>query len=289
MSLTTLAELKAHLGIASTDTSEDTTLSQILRGVSSAVRKYKQQYIGGVITSNSVAAATVVTAPGHGLETGNTIVVSGSNSTPTIDGSRVVTRLTADTFSIPVTVTVAGTSGAWKKQYTEYYGGNGKKVFQLNQRPVSSITSLYYDSTAYFGTGSDPFNSSTLLTEGTDYVLVRENANESEVSLKGWVAGINRIWYRPHGHAIGQLSDTPGMSLGNIKVTYIAGWTNIPDDWQLAVHQWCAIMRRIAPIGQGVVSEHYDDYQYTLDPAADRDNMLGGVRQLLGGRKPVFG
>lgn len=66
-----------------------------------------------VITSNTLANPTVVTSTAHGLTTGDSITIYNSNSTPTIDGERVVTVLTANTFSVPVNVTVAGTSGYW--------------------------------------------------------------------------------------------------------------------------------------------------------------------------------
>lgn len=64
-----------------------------------------------VITGNTLANPTVVTSVAHGLISGDTIYVVNSNSTPVIDGARVVTVLTPDTFSIPVNVTVAGTRG----------------------------------------------------------------------------------------------------------------------------------------------------------------------------------
>ena len=66
-----------------------------------------------IITANTLASPTVVTSLAHGLTTGQSITISGSNSTPTIDGVRIVTMLTADTFSIPVNVTVAGTTGTY--------------------------------------------------------------------------------------------------------------------------------------------------------------------------------
>lgn len=65
------------------------------------------------ITANTLANPTVVTSASHGLTTGDTIVIYDSNSTPTIDGERVVTVLTGNTFSVPVNVTVAGTAGYW--------------------------------------------------------------------------------------------------------------------------------------------------------------------------------
>ena len=69
-----------------------------------------------------------------------------------------------------------------------------------------------------------------------------------------------------------------GDALGNIKVTYTAGWMPVQDHHRQAVCEWVNVIRR----GPGMLTQNYDYYSYTLDPAADRDNSLGGVRQLLG-------
>lgn len=63
------------------------------------------------ITSNTLANPTVVTSTGNAPASLTSITIYESNSTPTIDGERVATNLTADTFTVPVNVTVAGTSG----------------------------------------------------------------------------------------------------------------------------------------------------------------------------------
>lgn len=64
------------------------------------------------ITSISAAAAAVVTTSiPHGYSTGNTVVIAGSNCTPSIDGTRTVTVLTPTTFSVAVTTSSAGTTG----------------------------------------------------------------------------------------------------------------------------------------------------------------------------------
>lgn len=70
-------------------------------------------YQSNAITGIAVASAAVVTSANHGLSTGDTIYISGTNSTPVIDGSRVVTVIDANTFTVPVTVTVLGNTGAW--------------------------------------------------------------------------------------------------------------------------------------------------------------------------------
>lgn len=67
------------------------------------------------ITSSSVAASTVITTHSpHGLTTGMAVYIAGhAGSTPTINGNIVVTVTGDNTFTIPVTVTVAGTGGAF--------------------------------------------------------------------------------------------------------------------------------------------------------------------------------
>jgi len=66
------------------------------------------------ISANSAANPTVVTTTAaHGYKTGDTVVISGSNSATTINGSRVVTVISATTFSVPVDCTGgAGTAGS---------------------------------------------------------------------------------------------------------------------------------------------------------------------------------
>lgn len=67
------------------------------------------------IQSNTVASPTVVFAINHGLITGNVITITGSNSTPSIDGEYTVTVVSPNSFRIPVNVTIAGTSGSFLK------------------------------------------------------------------------------------------------------------------------------------------------------------------------------
>jgi hypothetical protein len=70
----------------------------------------------GTITGNTLDNPTVVTSIGHGLVTGRTIVITGSDSTPSLNGTQVVTVIDADTFTVPVNVTIAGTTGSWETQ-----------------------------------------------------------------------------------------------------------------------------------------------------------------------------
>lgn len=81
-------------------------------GITDAVLA-KRADVAGRITASSIANPTVITSAAHGLLSGASITIAGSNSTPSTDGSRVVTVIDANTFSVPVNVTVAGTAGTW--------------------------------------------------------------------------------------------------------------------------------------------------------------------------------
>jgi hypothetical protein len=68
--------------------------------------------------TNSITAVTngfitTVTSVAHGLSTGDQIVITNSDSTPTIDGVWTVTVIDANTFTITATTTVNGTVGVW--------------------------------------------------------------------------------------------------------------------------------------------------------------------------------
>ena len=64
------------------------------------------------ITSNSQANPTVITCATHIFQTGDTVTLAGivgSNADP--NGTRVVTRISATTFSVPVNASTAGGTG----------------------------------------------------------------------------------------------------------------------------------------------------------------------------------
>jgi hypothetical protein len=62
-------------------------------------------------TAISIASPTQVTVPAHGQAAGTfTVVITGSNSTPVIDGTWVATYVNATNFTIPVNVSGSGTA-----------------------------------------------------------------------------------------------------------------------------------------------------------------------------------
>lgn len=68
----------------------------------------------GTITAIAVGtSATITTSSAHGLKNGRLVTITGSDSSPSINGSHVVTVTGANTFTIPVTVVTAGTTGSF--------------------------------------------------------------------------------------------------------------------------------------------------------------------------------
>ncbi len=87
----------------------------------------------GTITNVTIANPTVVTSANHGLTTGQLISISGTSTTPTINGNRTVTVTGANTFTVPVNVTgVSVVSGSWTSSATAAYafvgGGQNNKA-----------------------------------------------------------------------------------------------------------------------------------------------------------------
>ena len=74
--------------------------------------------LSGTITAISIGEPTTITSVGHGLITGRNVLISGSNSVPSINGSYVVTVIDANNFTIDpgFIVTTPGTTGTFETQ-----------------------------------------------------------------------------------------------------------------------------------------------------------------------------
>ena len=284
MAWTTLAKVKTALAVS--DTSQDAQLQQWLTQAHWALVKELTQEIGNSIESATVASPTVITSRGHGYQTGATITISGSDSTPTLDGNQTVTVLDEDTFTVPVNVTVAATKGWIVRQYqNQYYSGDGTKFLPLRQRPVLSVQSLYYDANGLFGLGQNAFTDpAALLVAGTDYVLVIDD-DRYGFSERGHVARVSGFWKQPNERVRGLLVSIPGNALGNIKISYTAGYPVCPQDLALAEVQMVDTLRAGAGRGLPLASESLDYYQYQFAGIEEAQKMLGGIYRTLANYK----
>jgi hypothetical protein len=71
--------------------------------------------LGGTITAVSALTtiSSLVTSVAHQLTTGQTITIAGSNTNPSVNGTYIVTVNSADTFTIPIQIATAGTTGTF--------------------------------------------------------------------------------------------------------------------------------------------------------------------------------
>jgi len=147
------------------------------------------------ITGNTAANPTVVTtATPHGLQTGQTITISGSNSTPSINGAQVVTVISATTFSVPVNVSVAGTAGSFATQNITVLIGEpvnavytaavkvdaSNSVYDFNQASISIVDSQGALTGFNFNTRTSVSDQSSILLSGYPGALAANDV----ISLK---------------------------------------------------------------------------------------------------------
>ena len=167
--------------------------------------------------------------------------------------------------------------------YTEYHNGNNQQRITLKQIPVVSITSLFLNDSGYFGTNTNsPFDSTTQLVEGQNFVLDHDQPDGS--SKSGIVFRIGSVWPMIARVATTNLL-TPyqGPCLGNIKVVYAAGYTTIPADLQYAVAALAQFMRRSINFGGMVLeSEKLGDYAYKLLMSPLYATQVGSIVEILG-------
>lgn len=175
-----------------------------------------------------------------------------------------------------------------EETFTEYYSGTGTNCFRLRNTPVQSITSIYFDDDGYFGDGDDSFESGDLLTEGVGFVLSSDSRSSDVRSMTGKVYRISGTWNRPRARKGDLLASVPGDGLGNIKVTYVAGWNNVPRNISLAILQMVSLIKNMASTGQPMQSEGLDYYNYTAFAPDMLGKTLGSVQSLLRPYKKVI-
>jgi hypothetical protein len=177
--------------------------------------------------------------------------------------------------------------------HTEFPRGGGES-FTLRQRPVyQSGLSVYLDVNGFFGKSTNAFAANTLLVEGVDYVLDRDQTDGSSKSgvifrLGGGSAGGPLAWPwqfdLPRGSLTARLNPRWPAIPGCISVTYVAGYqlTDVPHDLQAAVVELCGWLYRNLRYSGPLQHEQLADYNYQLQQALHQGPLeLGTTRALL--------
>lgn len=130
----------------------------------------------------------------------------------------------------------------------DYFCGNGRPRLYLRESPLAELGYVRVDQGGYYGQGvGSPFGTETQLTLGSDFVY--ESVLQDETN-RGCLIHLGAGW--PCG-------------VGNIKVSYTAGYTTIPSDVVLACYSLATVLRAGREDG-GVPmqSENLGDYSYQL-------------------------
>jgi Phage gp6-like head-tail connector protein len=181
-----------------------------------------------------------------------------------------------------------------RANYTEYPKGGGE-AFTVRNRPVAAGGgfSVWLDPNGYFGQGVNAFATGTLLTEGTDFALVRDQSDGGSKSgvcyrLAGGTPGGPLAWPwnwdLPRGSLTARTNPHWPPQPGCIKVVYDAGYqaSEVPHDLQAAVTELCGWLYRNLRYSGPLQSEHLADYQYQLAQALHQGPLeLGTTRSLL--------
>jgi len=130
--------------------------------------------------------------------------------------------------------------------YTEYLDGTGTAEIYLEQRPVTAITTVHVDSGGMAGHASDAFDDESEWDIGVDFFPRRLDETERN---RGLLRSFRQPWHE--GYA-------------NIKVVYVAGYSVIPEDLELAVHSMIAKLRQERKAGAPLQSETLGKYSYTI-------------------------
>ena len=160
---------------------------------------------------------------------------------------------------------------------TIYLDGNGERDVLLPQLPVVSITSVKVDQTGYYGDGTDAF-SEDALTAGTDYVLVKDDPDNTGQSRSGILRRIGTVWpyslRRPYELIGHHKAKCPGC----IKVVATCGYQLIPYPIKAAVWALTTILVETAENGRLVMSESGEGHSVSYGGV---DDMPWTVRSLL--------
>jgi hypothetical protein len=96
--------------------------------------------LNGTISSITAASNAVITSTNHGLKNNELVFISGSNSTPSIDGYHEIYVIDSNSFSIGITTTSSGTIGNWNLAVSCV-------GFEVDKLPNKVLTASLYDFT----------------------------------------------------------------------------------------------------------------------------------------------
>lgn len=290
--LTDLASVKALLRILGS--AQDAVLAQVITGVSAAVARWCRrafflaanavnpitEYLSGAGQTRLLLSHVPVQAPVvTGTTTAGSAVVTGMASTAYLFANQTVVSP-----NIPLSSYVLSVDSLTQVTLNQLAltSGSASLIFGL---------AVWVDGAGFSGTGAGAFGSTTRQYEGQDWVLARDLPGAGGGgSGTGFVEKINGVWIGQYRRDVGALSSYLGDGQGNIKVTYTAGLTSLPDDLKLAATQLAGkvheegIRRGLPPTSDAARDYAGQRLESTDDPeVATIRSVLTAYRRLIVG------
>lgn len=305
MALTTVANVRM-VPLLCNAIMSDGWLQMLVNAADATVKRYAKQYLelhnwteyhdGNEMPDlvlrqfPVLSGTTTVAAASSGLvlpqATLNVASVSGFNP----NGGTVSVQTSNSTYTSVDYTAASGT------QFTGCSGGTGTLSSTAGQNQVGSPV-VWVDFNGFGGTGpgtngNPPFPDASIIGQGLSWMPRLDDPTLGRVSRQGVLqriggpGGIGWVGYPVYGGygSQGKLSAyrNPCWSRGqgNIKVTYAAGYADVPDELTYAATALVAGMIRNQPKGMDLQSESLGAYSYSVLSGSQQPE-IASVRQIL--------
>lgn len=288
--LTTLASVKAWLGLPSSYTASDTILNLLISEVSAAITEScNRQYF---LVTNALCPQTrflsgtgdqwlvypewpirQVQATGT-LTADSTSVTALSFTSPWAIGNLFAGQTVfGDGIAQGTTLTAASGSTATLSDAATESGSGVALTFGLG---------IWEDETGYYGQGNEVFGDGDLLAQGIDYVLKADQI-DGRTSKSGMILRLNQNWPQQYGTQPGGLAVYGTGGHGNLKVVANVGYDSVPPDLEMAALRVIARVRATRRFGQIASSASFEGASVSFAPEImPALGVLGGdVAQVL--------
>ncbi len=148
-----------------------------------------------------------------------------------------------------------------RRERTEYYNGTGTQKILLKSRPVFSTPTpaCVIDESGAYGTSSGSFTG-TPLVWGSDFTLFFDNQEDGSCR-NGILLRLGTVWPNNYVRSAGLLSPYTQPGVGNVRITYTAGYTvdTLPAQLRASMNFLIAKMRYLFPLGLDLSSDSYEE------------------------------
>lgn len=147
----------------------------ILGGTTFTARTTTGGTITNIVSTAPGSTSTLITSANHGLTTAQYINITGSNSTPSVDGQHQVAVMDANTFVINVAITAPGNTGTWTSPNQFQIGATSTITAQNFSNAITAFSALFPNFAISSTVGSPATNVLTLSYSDRNVFAITNN------------------------------------------------------------------------------------------------------------------